>query len=436
MSIKEFYKKNAIKEGDIISFEYNKQKVKGTIIPTNNDTLMLKMDSGYNAGFDTTKLLNVKKEGESKGVGKAKTITIKKNPSLPTIAILHTGGTIASRVNYSTGGVIAGFDENDLITLFPELMKIANIESELVASMMSEDMRIKDFQKISSAVEKKIKAGVKGIIIGHGTDMLGYSAAALAFELENCPVPVLIVGTQRSTDRGSSDGAMNLICATEFIKQTNFAGVGVCMHNSTNDDSCAILNATKVRKMHTSRRDAFKAINDTPIATIDYNTKKITWVKNKIEQEKSKGTFKLLNKFEEKVGLIKMHPLITEKEIDFYKKEKYAGLIIEGTGLGHTPIRENDSFVKKIKELIDSGCVVGVTSQCLYGRTQPFVYTNLRKVYETGAIYCEDMLPETALMKLSWLLGNYKPQKARELLAKNLRGEITNFTKTDVYDVE
>jgi glutamyl-tRNA(Gln) amidotransferase subunit D len=302
--------------------------------------------------------------------------------------------------------------------------------------MMSEDMRVKDFQKISSAVAEQIKKGVKGIIIGHGTDMLGYSAAALAFELENCPLPVLIVGAQRSSDRGSSDAAMNLISAATFITKTNFKGVAVCMHNSTSDDACAILPATKVRKMHTSRRDAFKAINTNPIALVDYKSKEVKWLKDRGQFEHTKGEFKLQQKFWEKVGLIKMHPWISEDELEFYKKAKYKGLIIEGTGLGHTPIRENDSFVSAIKELVDAGIVVGITSQCINGRVNPHVYTNLRKVAATGAIYCEDMLSETALMKLSWLLGNYSAKEAKELLAKNLRGEITQFTRTDTYTVE
>jgi glutamyl-tRNA(Gln) amidotransferase subunit D len=433
MKLSEFYKKNSVKEGDSIEFDFEGNKVKGTIIPSNEDILMIKLSSGYNAGFDLTKLKGIKKSGETKVVGKAKTIEIQKNPSLPTIAILHTGGTIASRVNYSVGGVIASFNIEDLVTMFPELPKIANIESVFVANMMSEDLQKEHFQKISSTVAEQIKKGVKGIIIGHGTDMLGYSAAALSFELENCPIPVLIVGSQRSSDRGSSDAAMNLISAATFITKTSFKGVAVCMHNSTNDDTCAIINATKVRKMHTSRRDAFKSINDTPIALVDYRTKEISWVKDKTQFEHTTGKFELKNKFEEKVGLIKMHPWITEKEIEFYKKEKYQGLIIEGTGLGHTPIREKDSFVESIKELVDSGCIVGVTSQCLNGRVHANVYTNLRKVASTGAIYCEDMLPETALMKLSWLLGNYSKKEATELLAKNLRGEITPFSRTDTY---
>jgi len=438
MKLKEFYKKNSITEGNLVEFDFEGNKVTGTIIPSNTEEeiIMIKLSSGYNAGFSTTKLKEIKSLGETKQVGKAKIIDVKKNPSLPTIAILHTGGTIASRVNYSVGGVIASFNLEDLITMFPELPTIANIESVFVANMMSEDIQTIHFKKISQTVSEQIKKGVKGIIIGHGTDMLGYSAAALAFELENCPIPVIIVGSQRSSDRGSSDAAMNLICASTFISKTNYKGVAVCMHNSSNDDFCAILNATKVRKMHTSRRDAFKSINDTPIALIDYRTKEINWIKDKTENEKNKGEFKLLNNFEEKVGLLKMHPLISEKELEFYKKEKYKGLIIEGTGLGHTPIRENDSFIKTLKELVESGCVVGVTSQCLHGRVSSTVYTNLRKVAGTGAIYCEDNLPETALMKLSWLLGNYTKKEAQELLAKNLRGEITPFSRTDTYTEE
>lgn len=438
MKIKDFYKKNSLKEGEMIEFDFEGNRVKGTIIPTNaeEEILMIKMNSGYNAGFLTTKIKEVKTLGEAKAVGKAKTIEIKKNPNLPNISILHTGGTIASRVNYSVGGVMASFDLEDLITMFPELSTIANIESVFVANMMSEDLQKQHFEKISQTVSEQIKKGVKGIIIGHGTDMLGYSAAALAFELENCPIPVIIVGSQRSSDRGSSDAAMNLICASLFITKTNFKGVAVCMHNSTNDDACAIINATKARKMHTSRRDAFKAINDTPIALVDYKTKEIKWVKDKTEFEKTKGEFKLLNKFEEKVGMLKMHPFVSEKELEFYKKEKYKGLIIEGTGLGHTPVRENDSFIKALKELIESGCIVGITSQCLHGRVSSTVYSNLRKVASTGAIYCEDCLPETALMKLSWLLGNYSQKEAKELLAKNLRGEITPFSRTDTYTEE
>ena len=434
MKIQEFYKKNKLNEGKLVEFDFFKTKVLGTIIPSKDDTLMIKLTSGYNAGFSLNEIKNIKNLGESKKVGKTKKIEIKKDPNLPTISLLHTGGTIASRVNYTTGGVYASFDGDDLATMFPEILKIANFNSILVSNMMSEDMSAKDYQKIAKFVEKEINKNTKGIIIGHGTDTLGYSAAYLSFALTNCPVPVILVGAQRSTDRGSSDAAMNLICAAEFITKTNFKGVAICMHHSTNDDYCAILPGTKTRKMHTSRRDAFKAINDTPIALVDYKTREIKWIKEKAIAEKSKGKFILKEKFEEKVGLVKMHPGISEKIFDFYKKEKYSGLIIEGTGLGHTPIRENDLFIKKISELIKSGCIVAMTSQCINGRVHPSVYSNLRKLANIGVVYCEDMLAETALMKLSWLLKNYKKNEVKELLSNNLTGEISEFSKINVFN--
>ncbi|MFA5763246.1 MAG: Glu-tRNA(Gln) amidotransferase subunit GatD [archaeon] len=425
MQIKEFYKKNKVNEGNLIEFDFEKNTLKGTIIPTLTNNLMIKLNTGYNAGFELSKIKNIKNLGKAKDVGKAKTTTIENDPRLPTIALLHTGGTIASRVDYKTGGVYASFEAEDLAHMFPELLKIANFDSTLISNMMSEDMTLNDYSNIAKAVSKKIKQGVCGIIIGHGTDTLGYSAAFLSFALQNCPVPVILVGSQRSSDRGSSDAGMNLICAAEFITKTDFKGVAICMHNSTNDNNCAILPATKTRKMHTSRRDAFKAINDTPIALIDYNTKKIEYLKKII---KPKSKFELLEKQEEKVALIKMHPGINIKIFDFYKKEKYKGIIIEGTGLGHTPLGKNESIIKKIKSLTDSGIIIGMTSQCINGRVHPSVYSTLRKLHDAGVIYCEDMLPETAFVKLSWLLGNYSKKETQNLLAQNIVGEITDFS--------
>jgi glutamyl-tRNA(Gln) amidotransferase subunit D len=434
MKLEEFYKKNKLKEGNLIEITFENEKISGTIIPTNSKMLTLKFSTGYNAGFDIKKIKNVKILGQSKSVGKIEKQKIKKNPNLPTISLLHTGGTIASRVDYRTGGVYASFDGDDIATMFPELIKTTNINSILVSNMMSEDMNSEHYKKIVNAIEKETKNKIKGIIIGHGTDTLGYSSAYLSFALENCPLPVILVGAQRSSDRGSSDAAMNLVCAAEFIKKTNFKGVAICMHNSTNDDYCAILPATKTRKIHSSRRDAFKTINDTPIALINYKTKEIKWIKNKKKFENQNGKFLIKNKFEKKVGLLKMHPGINEKLIDFYKKEKYKGLIIEGTGLGHTPTGEKEVFIKKIKDLIKSGCIVAMTSQCINGRVNPRVYSNARILSNLGVIYCEDMLPETAFVKLAWLLGNYSKKEAEELLAKNLREEISDFSRVNVFE--
>jgi len=406
---KDFLKKYGLREGNIVELAVeNGKSLKGTIIPSNDEnSLSLKLGNGYNAGIGIEKIKAVKKIGSGKTVGKAKTVEIKKKPGLPTISILHTGGTIASRVNYKTGGVIASFSSEDLLSMFPELGKIANFESILVSNIMSEDMRFSDYLKMAKAIEKEAGKGIKGIILAHGTDTLGYTSAGLAFALENCPVPVLLVGCQRSSDRGSSDAAMNLIYAANFIAKTDFAGVAVCMHNNSSDEVCAILPACKTRKMHTSRRDAFKAVNGKPIALVNYKTGEISFLEK--NYQKKHGSLRLLPKFEEKFGLLKSHPNMLLEEFEFFLKNKYKGLVIEGTGIGHTAVgtKEHEKNLTAIKKLIQSGCIVCMTSQCLFGRVHPTIYTNIRKLSSIGVIYCEDMLPETAFVKLAWLLGNY-----------------------------
>ncbi len=441
MDCAQILKKFSLKEGDVVEVHTSDSaQYSGTIIPSaDSGALTLKLPSGYNVGIEAEKIKNIRKTSPGKIVGKAQAIEVKKNPSLPTIAILHTGGTLASRVNYSTGGVYAAFSPEDLITMFPELAQIANFETKLISNIMSEDLRFSDYKKIAGAVVDEIKRGVKGIIIGHGTDMLAYTSAALSFVLENLNVPVILVGAQRSSDRGSSDAAMNLLCAAEFIAKTDFAGVAICMHDASADGSCAILPATKTRKMHTSRRDAFKAINDTAIAKVNYKTREIAFLKKDYARANSKSRLALKDKFEDMVGLVKIHPNMHADEFLFFKNKKYKGLIIEATGLGHMPVgvaEENIKIRKAVQSLIKSGCVVAIASQCIYGRVHPTVYTNLRILSEMGVIFCEDMLPETAFIKLSWLLGNYRKKEAEQLIAQDMRGEITERTEFETFDLE
>ena len=240
------------------------------------------------------------KKGQSKKTSNTK---VKTNKKLPTIAILHTGGTIASKVDYKTGGATSAFSPEEIVSLFPELLNMANIESELIAQMWSDDLRFEHFSLIAKSIEKFVKKGVDGILIGMGTDNLAVASAALAFIVESSPIPIVFVGAQRSSDRGSSDAAMNVICATKFVLEANFGGVAICMHSTSSDNSCAILPACKTYKLHTSRRDAFQVVNDSIIALIDYKTKKITW-KKKDYSRKSKKLV-IHPKMEDKVGFLK-----------------------------------------------------------------------------------------------------------------------------------
>ncbi|MDP3734350.1 MAG: Glu-tRNA(Gln) amidotransferase subunit GatD, partial [Nanoarchaeota archaeon] len=413
--------------GDRIKVITKKETIEGMLMPTfDKNVVLIKLDNGYNVGFpkkEVTKITVITKSKEKKQ--KRASLAVKKG--LPTIAILHTGGTIASKVDYRTGGVSADFKPEELVALFPELKDIANINSELIAQMWSDDLRFKHFAVIAKAIEKQVKSGVDGIIIGMGTDNLAVASAALSFIVEKSPVPIIFVGAQRSSDRGSSDAAMNLVCALEFIIKTDFGGVAICMHQSAADDFCTILPACKTAKLHSSRRDAFKAVNTGILATVNYRTKEVKMMQH--DYPRKADSLILKPKMEEKVGLLKIHINMVPEQFTFYKK--YKGVIIEGTGLGHTPgqVPNPEAAIHKkiypaLQELHNNGCVVVMTTQSLFGGVNLNIYDKGRDLLTLGVVSGKDMLANTAFVKLAWLLGNYPREKCRELMSQNIRGEI------------
>ncbi len=413
--------------GDKVKLSTKKETVTGMLMPIQQEgVVILKLDTGYNIGFPKKDIREIMVMEKAKKALPA-IQKLPKRHDLPTIAILHTGGTIASKVDYRTGSVTSAFSPEDLVKLFPELKEIANIESELIAQMWSDDLRFTHFSLIAKRVEEWAGKGVKGIIIGMGTDNLAVAAAALAFILEKSSVPVLFVGAQRSSDRGSSDAGMNLICAAQFITKSDFGGVAICMHRQSSDTECTILPATKTSKLHSSRRDAFKVINDDPLATVDYPKGKINFIKKGYVKRSSSLLVKA--KMESKVALLKIHINMFPEQFALFKGFK--GLIIEGTGLGHTPgqVPNQEAALHKkiypaIKKVIASGCVVVMTTQCLFGRVNMNVYDKGRDLQELGIISGKDMLANTALVKLSWLLANYPQKEVKQLMQQNLRGEI------------
>lgn len=416
-----------MKVGDKVRIESEIGSFEGVLMPEEKNFLVLKLDSGYNISFKKNQVKNLKLL-EKKKEKKEKKIKYEQKKGLPNISILHTGGTIASKVDYDTGAVYNKFTPDEMLKIFPELNDVANISSRLVSNMSSDDMRFSHYNVLAKAVLKEVKKGVKGVIITHGTDTMHYTSAALSFALENLPVPVVLVGAQRSSDRGSSDAYTNLISAVNFIVNTNYFGVALCMHQGSSDNTCIVLPGVKVRKMHSSRRDAFKAINTKPIAVINYNDKKILILKQKLP--KLNGELKLkLFKENLKIGLLKIHTNMYAEQFKVYKN--FDGLVIEGTGLGHAPINKIDKFTdehekifKEIKKLVSKMPVV-MSTQTIYGIIDMNVYTPGRKLVELGVLgNYTDMTPETAFIKLAWLLSNY-PKQVKELYNKNLRGEIS-----------
>ncbi|MBT4334327.1 Glu-tRNA(Gln) amidotransferase subunit GatD [archaeon] len=411
--------------GDYVEIISDSDSFEGSLMSDSSKAnIVLKLKNGYNVGIDKKKIKKmklIKKRVEEK----IKSSNVADKKDLPTILILHTGGTIASKVDYKTGGVIAKFSPSELIEMFPTLKKIANIESKLIGNILSEDMRFSHYNLIAEEI-KKNHSSVDGIIVTHGTDTMHYTSAALSFMLEDLGIPILLVGSQKSSDRGSTDARMNIICAAQFIANSEFAEVGICMHSTTDDENCYILPGLKTKKLHSSRRDAFTVVNAKPFAKVD-EYGKITYIRTVFDKKNKDKKIKV-HKFEKnvKVGFIKSHPNMIPEEISNYSN--FDGLIVEGTGLGHLPVNKiddltikNDKIFTELKKLSKSIPIV-MCSQTTFGRVNMNVYSTGRKIQEY-LISGDDMTSETAFVKLAWLLSQ-KEKNICKKMTENLKGEF------------
>jgi len=419
------------KPGDRVKIVTADEPYEGVLMPDEKDVVVLKLDTGYNIGIAKSRVKDVQvlKDYKEKSAPAAKA---EQKKGLPTVAVLHTGGTIASKVDYETGGVVARFNPEELLALFPELKDIANIRSRHIRNMFSEDMRFAHYNLIAHEVEKEIKDGADGVIVTHGTDTMHYTSAALSFMLNNLGVPVILVGAQRSSDRGSSDAGLNLLSAAHFIAHgKDFAEVALCMHEGLDDDWCTILPGTKSRKMHSSRRDAFQAVNVLPWARVNVRENKVELLRTGYRKRAKTSVSVRPFKEQLKVGLLKAHTNMYASEFEAYKG--FDGLVLEGTGLGHLPINEIDDFTKEhakianaIGQLTKAGTAVAIATQTVHGRIDLNVYSTGRKMQELSIIGNDtDMTPETAFIKLAWLLSNAPKDKVKEMFETNLVGEIS-----------
>ncbi|MBI2079985.1 Glu-tRNA(Gln) amidotransferase subunit GatD [Candidatus Micrarchaeota archaeon] len=412
--------------GDQIRLEASGSFYDGRLMPRGDDSdnLVIKLENGYNIGINATnaKISLIKKREEKKETVK------QKEEANGEITILGCGGTISSKVEYLTGAVYPALDPAELKKAFPEMEKIASVKARSLFSLLSEDVNSTHWKMIAEEIIKEIKTGAKGIVLMHGTDTMHYTSAAISFMIQNPKVPIIFVGAQRSADRPSSENEMNLLNAV-YAAKSDLAEVGICMHATTNDDYCFIHRGTRVRKMHSSTRDAFKSINTKPLMAVDYRAKRIEKLNDYAIRGKT-NEMKVDLKINSNVAMIYLHPNIKPKLIK--SLDDYDGVVLVGTGLGNAPTnpfgdRDASPILKEIHGLTSSGISVVMSSQTIYGRLNMHVYTAGRLLMDAGVIGDGmDWTPETAYVKLCHALGRTKDlKKVRELMETNMVGEIS-----------
>ncbi len=416
-----FLQESKVKVGDTIKVT-EELTYSGILMPryelSDDQHIVVKLKSGYNVGIEVGKIKKIELISSQK-LTKEIPSDIKTNSSLPKVLLLSTGGTIASKVDYRTGGVTPALNASELNAAIPELAKIANIDAEVLFSEYSENLQPEHWKKIAEKLDTCSKSEYKGIVITHGTDTMQYTAAFLSFALSGFPIPIALVGSQRSSDRPSSDAALNLISAVRFVIEGNTKGVFVIMHHNESDDLVVSHLGTRVRKNHTSKRSAFKTIGDDPAFLI---------LDKKIEKNLKKEFFQQKDynpklNLDTRVALVKYHPGYDPKLIDYIIESGYQAIIFEGTGLGHIGKTMYDS-VKSAKK---KGLFLGMTSQCIDGRVSMTVYESGRDLLEMGIVPLNNMIPETALVKAMWALGNTKSvDEMKNLMLEKIASEFSD----------
>ena len=403
--------------GDRVRVDRGAASYEGVLMPsTTADHLVVKLDGGYNVGVDRaeadvdvleTNTYDVGELGDAEG-----TSEITFDEELPTVALISTGGTIASTVDYRTGAVTAQFDAEDVLRAVPELAGRANYRGRVVANILSENMTPDVWVDLAEAIHEEIQRGADGVVVMHGTDTMQYTASALSFTLET-PVPVVFTGSQRSADRPSSDNVMNAVCAVEAAA-ADHSEVLVCMHAGASDEVCALHRGTRVRKNHTSRRDAFETVGAKPLGEVEWASGEVSF--RRPVADRGAADLSLSAALERDVELVKYVPGTGPEALDV--ADGAAGLVLEGTGLGHV----NTGWIDRIEELIDDGTMVVMTSQCLEGRVCDRVYDTGRDLLAAGVVEAGDTLPATAYVKLMWALAN--AESAEETMRRPVAGEL------------
>jgi glutamyl-tRNA(Gln) amidotransferase subunit D len=397
---------------------------KGTVLPRseNDDDLhiVLKIETGYNIGIDITTITGMKETGYNKANYKIPEKEFPYSDNKPNVKLFGTGGTIASRLDYRTGAVIPAFSPGELYGAVPELADICNIDTEKLFAVFSENMGPDQYMTLAKAIGQEIAKGIDGIVIGHGTDTLHHTAAALSFMVQNPPVPIILVGSQRSSDRPSSDAALNLIHASTAASRGDIAEVMVCMFGPTSDEYGFLHRGTRVRKMHSSYRSTFRTIGDTPLATV--TRAGVKPIKKDYNPRRSDREVRILPYFSEKVTMMYYYPHMKAEMMHSMIDMGYKGIIIVGTGLGHV----NRELYPALERAKAEGVSVFMTLQTLWGYVHMFVYETGRDMMAKGVIPLGNMLPEVAWVKLGWAMGQTEdPEEVKRIMLTPVNGEIT-----------
>ena len=412
----------------------------GVVLPgAAQNHITVKLVNGYNVSYPIEMVKSIDEISDAEMIT-TEVGSVQQNQDLPKVTIIHTGGTIASKVDYATGAVIARFEPEELLSSVPEILEIANINAVKLGNMWSDDIRPQHWNKMIEACQSAFDSGSVGVVITHGTDTLHISAAALSFafagEGGRPAGRIVFTGSQRSSDRASSDATENLLSAVYWAANgPEVTGEGdaavTVMHAGSGDGICAVSPGVSVRKMHSTRRNAFQMVNGDRLGEIVISRNGLSHSTNIGSQSRSVAKPTMYDT-KIKIAQFIAGPHLQSDLLEAAVNANYSAILILGTGLGHLPIENPNGDApenEKIAQFIQSSPIpVIVGNQCINGPVDLNVYSKGRHQQEIGVLgHGTTSSPEALLTKIHWLLSN---DKELSILNQNLCGENSSSLKS------
>ncbi len=326
------------------------------------------------------------------------------------VLILATGGTISSKEG--SEGMAPQTAPKELLGTLQELRRHYDISYRVILNLDSSNIQSEEWQLIAEEIYKALPH-YDGIVITHGTDTMAYTASMLTFMIQNPEKPIVLTGSQIPISHPLSDARSNLATALAAIDH-NVIGVSIAFNHK-------LMSGCRAVKVRTMGFDAFESVNSPDVGEIFADG--VHLLSTRLRAEGLPCV--LRTKVSNEVFLLKLIPGTNPQVLDSLYETGYKGLVVESFGAGGMHFLRRD-LSGKLRELVEKGVSVVVSSQCLYEKSDLSLYEVGRRVLKTGAIQALDMTTEAAVTKLMWALGQTSdPEEVKKIFATNYAGEIS-----------
>lgn len=305
------------------------------------------------------------------------------------ILFIATGGTIASKK--TENGLTPQITPEELLSYIPEVEGLCEITAVNPFNLDSSNVVPENWSTLVKVVKEHYE-DYDGFVIAHGTDTMAYTAAALSYMIQNSEKPIVITGAQRPINLDITDAKTNLSDSFYYACDDASQGVQIVFDGK-------VIAGTRAKKVRTKSYNAFSSI-DYPETAILRGRQVVYYIPEHVT-----GAPEFYDRLDPGVFVLKLIPGIDAGIFD-YLKAHYRALVIESFGVGGLPCYGDESFFRAVRDWVQSGRVIVMTTQVPHEGSDMEVYqVGHRAKRELGLIEAYSMTSEAVVTKLMWILG-------------------------------